>query len=61
MFALVIGWLAGDAGVAPGLEKWLTAREVLDARPGPASCSFEGQTFELRQVVIQRPERKVSE
>ena len=58
VFALVIGWIAGQSGVPPNLADWLTARETIGRTVGKADCTLDGTPFSLSQVLIQAPEQK---
>lgn len=52
VFALVLGWLAGDQGVPPTLVDWLTTRETIGKTAGAATCTLAENVFELRQVLL---------
>lgn len=52
LYVLVLGWIAGSNGVPPGMLDWFTARERVGTPPAPISCTLDGTSFQLRQVVV---------
>jgi hypothetical protein len=53
VFALVLGWVAGNEQLPPSLVDWLTARETIGQRSvATADCSVLGVDFKLRQVLL---------
>jgi len=53
VFALILGWVAGNEQLPPNLVDWLTARETIGHRSvASADCSVLGADFELRQVLL---------
>jgi hypothetical protein len=53
VFALILGWISGDAEVPVSLTSWLTARETVGRRVDDASCVLGNTNFTLRQVVLE--------